>query len=206
MNIVLFGAPLSGKGTQADLIKKKYGLVHISTGDMLREIAKQNTELGFQVNKLLEEGKLIPDEIIIKVLKEKLISINSGNGIILDGFPRTLYQAEILEKVLKIDYVIYLNTAKDSIISRIAGRYNCQDCKRTFAVKEDSDDYICPDCGGKLVKRDDDNEATVIKRYDAFIEFSTPVIDFYRKNGKLIEFDGNSSIQEIFNQIQSRLK
>ena len=108
MNIVLFGAPLSGKGTQADLIKSEYGLVHISTGDMLREIAKQNTDLGFQVHKLLEEGKRVPDEVIIKVLKEKLISINSGNGIILDGFPRTLYQAEILEDVLHIDYVIYL--------------------------------------------------------------------------------------------------
>ena len=204
MNIVLFGAPLSGKGTQADLIKSEYGLVHISTGDILREIAKQNTDLGFQVHKLLEEGKLVPDDVIIKVLKEKLISINSGNGIILDGFPRTLYQAEILEDVLHIDYVIYLNTSKQSIINRISGRYVCEDCKKTMTLTEPN--QICSSCGGKLVKREDDNEATVIKRYDAFIDYGTPVIDFYRKNGKLIEFDGDVSIQEVFNQIKSRLK
>ena len=204
MNIVLFGAPLSGKGTQADLIKSEYGLVHISTGDMLREIAKQNTDLGFQVHKLLEEGKLVPDDVIIKVLKEKLISINSGNGIILDGFPRTLYQAEILEDVLHIDYVIYLNTSKQNIINRISGRYVCEDCKKTMALTEQN--QVCSSCGGKLVKREDDNEATVIKRYDAFIDYGTPVLDFYRKNGKLIEFDGDVSIQEVFNQIKSRLK
>lgn len=205
MNLVLVGAPLSGKGTQAELIVEKFGLVHISTGDMFREIMASDSPLSNQVKSFLNKSILVPDEITLKVLKEKLSSINTTNGVLLDGFPRTLYQAQKLDEFLQIDKVIYLKAQFSGLLRRIAGRYVCENCKKINTINENIIPS-CSHCGGKLIKRKDDTPEIVKNRFDEFMESTYPLIDYYKSQNKLFEVDSNQPINDIFKQIESCLK
>lgn len=205
MNLVLVGAPLSGKGTQAELIVEKFGLVHISTGDMFREIMASNSPLSNQVKSFLDKSILVPDEITLKVLKEKLSSINATNGVLLDGFPRTLYQAQKLDEFLQIDKVIYLKAQFSDLLRRIAGRYICENCKKINTINENIIPN-CINCGGKLIKRKDDTPEIVKNRFDEFMESTFPLINYYKSQSKLFEVDSNQPINDIFKQIESCLK
>lgn len=205
MNLVLVGAPLSGKGTQAELIVEKFGLVHISTGDMFREIMASDSPLSNQVKSFMDKSILVPDEITLKVLQEKLSSLDAQKGVLLDGFPRTLYQAQKLDEILQIDKVIYLKAELSDLLNRIAGRYICEKCKKINTIKE-SIIPNCINCGGKLIKRKDDTPEIVKMRFDEFLDNTYPLIDFYNSQGKLFEVDSNQPISDIFKQIESCLK
>ena len=204
MNLVLVGAPLSGKGSQAELISKNFDLVHISMGDVFRSIRSQNTPLGRLVDSYLSKAMLVPDDVTIKVLTEKLSSIPKTKGVLLDGFPRTLHQAKQLESILQIDAVIYLNISLENILKRIENRYICTKCNKTNTAK---DKFIpCTFCGGKLTKRLDDTEDIVRERFKEFKLFTQSVIDFYNKNHKLMQINGNNSLQNVYEDIKLRLE
>ena len=204
MNIVLVGAPLSGKGTQAELISKNFDLVHISIGDVFREIKGQNTPLGSLVNSYVSKAKLVPDDVTIKVLKEKLSTIPHKNGVLLDGFPRTLYQAQQLDNFLKIDAVVYLDVSLDSVLKRIENRYVCSVCKKTNTAQNKL--IPCIYCGGTLEKRADDSPETVRSRFKEFELFTQPVIDYYNSKQKLILIHGHKSMHEVFEDIRVKLE
>ncbi len=204
MNIILIGAPLSGKGTQAEIITKEFGLTHISTGEILREEMKSQTPLGFKVKKYMDQAMLVPDKIIIEVLKDKLSSNNYENGILLDGFPRTLNQAKELAKIIKIDKVFYLKTNLEHLKKRVAGRFVCASCNKTNTIL-DENLVPCKYCGGQLVKRQDDTLEKVEYRYNEFIESTYPVVEYYKKQNLLIEISGENSVKEIFESIKKVL-
>ncbi len=205
MNLVLVGAPLSGKGTQAELIVEKFGLVHISTGDMFREIMASDSPLSSQVKSFLEKSILVPDEITLKVLQEKLSSLDAPKGVLLDGFPRTLYQAQKLDKILQIDKVIYLKAELSDLLRRVAGRYICEKYKKINTINENIIPN-CINCGGKLIKRKDDTPEIVKNRFNEFLENTYPLINFYSSQGKLFEVDSSQPINDIFREIESCLK
>lgn len=205
MNLVLVGAPLSGKGTQAELIVEKFGLVHISTGDMFREIMASDSPLSSQVKSFLEKSILVPDEITLKVLQEKLSSLDAPKGVLLDGFPRTLYQAQKLDEILQIDKVIYLKANLSNLLNRVAGRYICEKCKKINTINENIIPN-CFNCGGKLIKRKDDTPEIVKNRFDEFMDNTYPLINFYSSQGKLFEVDSSQPINDIFRKIESCLK
>lgn len=205
MNLVLVGAPLSGKGTQAELIVEKFGLVHISIGDVLREIMASDSPLSNQVKSYMEKSILVPDEITIKVLQEKLSSLNAPNGVLLDGFPRTLYQAQKLDEILQIDKVIYLKAELSDLLNRVAGRYICKKCKKINTINENIIPN-CINCGGELMKRKDDTPETVKMRFDEFMDNTYPLINFYSSQKKLFEVDSSQPINDIFKEIESCLK
>lgn len=204
MNIVLIGAPLAGKGTQANLLQKNFGFSHISTGDLLRKEMAKNSDLGIAIKNYMEEGNLVPDDITIEVLKETLSKNNFSNGILLDGFPRTLYQAQKLDDILNIDKVVFINVSLEDLLKRIAGRYVCSVCNKTNTL--DAEVKPCTYCGGKLIKRSDDTEETVKKRYETFVRDTLPIVDYYKKQNKVIEIIGNTTVEKIYNEIEGRLK
>lgn len=204
MNIILIGAPLCGKGTQAEIITKEYGLSHISTGELLREEMAKLSPLGQKVQKVIQQGNLVPDNLIIEVLKEKLSSINNPNGVLLDGFPRTLFQAEQLTKFFKIDKVFYLKASLDHLKKRVAGRFVCASCNKTNTVLDEKL-IPCKFCGGKLTKRQDDTIEIMEKRYSQFLEVTYPVVDYYKKQNLLIEICAENSVEYIFEQIKKVL-
>lgn len=204
MNIILIGAPLCGKGTQAEIITKEYGLSHISTGELLREEMAKSSPLGQKVKKNMEQGNLVPDNLIIEVLKEKLSSINNPNGVLLDGFPRTLFQAEQLTKFLKIDKVFYLKASLEHLKKRVAGRFVCASCNKTNTVL-DENLVPCKFCGGRLTKRQDDTLEIMENRYSQFLEVTYPVVDYYKKQNLLIEICAENSVEYIFEQIKKVL-
>lgn len=205
MNLVLVGAPLSGKGTQAELIVEKFGLVHISTGDMFREIMASDSPLSNQVKSFLDKSILVPDEITLKVLKEKLSSLDASKGVLLDGFPRTLNQAQKLDEFLQIDKVIYLKADLNDLLTRVAGRYICENCKKINTVNGNILPN-CSNCGGKLTKRKDDTPEIVKNRFQEFLENTYPLVAYYKAQGKLFEVDSSLSRKDIFKKIESCLK
>lgn len=204
MNIILIGAPLCGKGTQAEIITKDFGFVHISMGDLLREAMNSPTPLGQQIKNYLEQAKLVPDTLTIEVLKEKLSSVSSSAGIMLDGFPRTLFQAKELDKIIKIDKVFYLKTSLEQLEKRIAGRFVCASCKKTNTVL-DGKIVPCKFCGGKLIKRQDDTPEIVKSRYEEFLENTYPVIEYYKMQNLLVEICAENSVESIYKAIKKVL-
>ena len=204
MNIVLIGAPLAGKGTQATLLQQNLGLKHISTGELLREEMRKDTDLGKTVKDYMEKGNLVPDNITIEVLKERLSKSDTKNGVLLDGFPRTLYQAKQLDNIINIDKVVFINVSLENLLKRIAGRYVCSDCKKTNTISEKV--TPCIYCGGKLTKRSDDTEETVQKRYATFVKETLPIVEYYKAQNKVIEVIGNTTVEEIYSEIEGRLK
>ena len=191
-NIILIAAPAAGKGTLSDLLVKKYDYLHISTGDLLREVSKENTELGQKIAKMLQNGELVTDEIVFELLENKLCQVDKP--YILDGFPRTLNQAykydELIQKLNKdLGIVVVLNCDYEILKKRIVGRYLCKDCGSIYntltGVNTPKQEGICDNCGGELYKRSDDNEESFKTRYETYLEKTKPLIDFYEKKGNL---------------------
>lgn len=208
MNIMLFGAPGAGKGTQAKYIIDRYGIPQISTGDILREAIANGTAMGMEAKKYMDEGKLVPDSTMIGIIRDRLNQEDCQKGFILDGFPRTLAQAEALEQLLKelnksLDKVISLNVPDELIVGRVIGRKVCPKCGASFHIENNPPkvEGICDYCGEKLITRKDDNKETVEKRLTAYHEQTAPLFDFYNTKGVLVEIDGTLEISEITKKI-----
>lgn len=205
MKIVMLGAPGAGKGTQAIKIAEKYHIPHISTGDIFRANMKNGTDLGIKAKAYMDQGLLVPDEITIDMLMDRIKQDDCENGYILDGFPRTIPQAESLTAKLgemdqKIDYAIDIEVADENIISRMSGRRACVSCGATYHMvfAPPKKEGICDKCGGGLVLRDDDKPETVKRRLEVYHEQTKPLIDYYRKAGTLAEIDGTQEMEKVF--------
>ncbi|MGD6804776.1 adenylate kinase [Rossellomorea vietnamensis] len=208
MNIVLMGLPGAGKGTQAEKIVEKYGIPHISTGDMFRAAMKEETELGLKAKSFMDKGELVPDEVTIGIVRERLSREDCHKGFLLDGFPRTVAQADALETILtdldkKIDYVINIQVDKEVLMERLTGRRICKKCGATYHLvfNPPSEEGVCDRCGGDLYQRADDNEETVQNRLDVNIKQTQPLLDFYQDKGYLVNIDGQRDIKEVFSDI-----
>ena len=199
MKLILLGAPGAGKGTQATRISDKYNLPHISTGDILRKNIKDGTELGRQAKSYIDAGQLVPDEVVINIVKDRLQQADCKNGFILDGFPRTCPQAEALDKVTKIDAVINIAVDPALIVNRITGRRMCA-CGESYHISMGIGD-TCPKCGSKLYQRDDDKEETVKERMQVYENQTAPLIDYYTAKGLVVDVDGGKPLNEVFEQI-----
>jgi len=210
MNIILLGPPGAGKGTQAKKLIDKYGIPQISTGDILRAAVKAGTEMGRKAKEYMDAGKLVPDAVVIGIIKDRLAQPDCQKGFILDGFPRTVPQAEALDQVLmglggKIDHVISIAVDEEALIARLTGRRTCKNaaCGQMFHVKftPSKKEGVCDKCGGELYQRDDDNETTVRSRLAAYNQDTKPLIDYYTKEGLVRPIAGVGSIEDIFNKI-----
>ena len=208
MRIVLLGPPGAGKGTLANLLKEKDGVFHISTGDMLREEMKSGSELGTQVKSYVESGGLVPDDVIIKIIENKLKTDERiQKGYLLDGFPRTEPQAEALDKILEkvgqaIEYAFYLEASLPVVIQRLTGRRVCRECGAIFHVTNmpPKEENKCDVCGGELYQRADDQEETIRKRMDVYLESTAPTVDYYQKQGKLKKLNADKGTEELLNK------
>lgn len=211
-NIMFIAPPAAGKGTQAELIVEKYHIPHISTGDILREISKEDSELGNYVQETLTSGKLVKDEITFQLIEDRLAKDDCKNGYIIDGFPRNIEQALEYDKILNklgydIGHVILINIDEKTLEKRITGRRVCEDCKSIFNINEASSapkiDSVCDNCGGKLYQRNDDNLESFQTRYQMYKEKTEPIIEHYRSINALNEVDGNDSIENVFKKVES---
>ena len=208
MKIIMLGAPGAGKGTQAKMIAEKYGIPHVSTGDIFRANIKNGTELGMEAKKYMDQGQLVPDELTVKILLDRVAQDDCKNGYVLDGFPRTIPQAEALTAALekigqKMDYAIDVDVPDENIVKRMGGRRACVGCGATYhlvyaAPKKDG---ICDVCGGELILRDDDKPETVEKRLHVYHDQTQPLIDYYTKEGILKSVDGTKDLEEVFADI-----
>ena len=212
MNIILFGPPGAGKGTQAQKLVENHNYYQISTGDLLRNEANKKSNIGVEIEKLISKGEFVSDEIVNDLLKQTLSKLNSHDPIIFDGYPRSISQASNLEQILnnfrrKIDFVISLNVSRDIIQKRIMGRVTCQKCNITLNEYFDQERIKNLSCSGKyLVKRKDDNLETILNRYDKYIETTKPVLDFLSKKTNIHEVDGTLKIEEITDKIEHIIK
>ncbi len=204
MNLMMFGAPGAGKGTQAKFLIEKYNIPQISTGDILRVAVSNKTQMGMEAKKFMDEGKLVPDSTIIGIIKDRLLVDDCKNGFILDGFPRTLAQAKALNELMKkmkisLDKVISLNVSDKLIVDRITGRRSCSSCGASFHIdfNPSKKEKICDYCDSELIIRKDDNIETVKSRLSAYHEQTAPLIEFYTNEGIMIELDGTKDVQEI---------
>jgi len=204
MNLIFVGPPGAGKGTQAKLICSEFGIPHISTGDMLRAAIREGSELGIKAKEYIDAGHLVPDEVVIGLVKERLAADDCDNGFLLDGFPRTVAQAEELGSITEIDHVINVDVPDEKLVSRIAGRRSCSNCPAIYHVST-YNKMTCEDCGGDIIQRPDDREETVRNRLNVYHEKTKPLIDYYRERKLLSAVDGDKSIQEIFDDICSIL-
>jgi len=199
MNLILLGAPGAGKGTQAEAISKKLGIPQISTGNMLREAVKNGTELGLKAKAAMESGALVSDDIVIGILKERIAEPDAKNGYILDGFPRTVAQAEALDEMgVTIDKVLEIHVANDRIIARMSGRRVCENCGASYHIeyKPTTKPGVCDICGGKTVQRADDAPETVLSRLDVYEEKTAPLKDYYWETGKLVTVEGQEEVAD----------
>lgn len=201
MKIILLGAPGSGKGTMAQKLTNDLKIPQISTGDIFRKNLKEETPLGLQVKDIMARGELVPDEITIEIVKNRLSEPDCANGYILDGFPRSIVQAEALDGFQQIDCAINLDVDKETIVKRLSGRRFCPDCNGTFHVSTLANAELCPACGGKLIVRADDSEATVRERLRVYDKNTFPLIEYYTKQGKVLTVDGNGTIDEVYARI-----
>jgi adenylate kinase len=202
MNIVLLGAPGAGKGTQAAMLMDEFGLVHISTGDLLRAAVKAGSQLGLQAKGFMDAGELVPDSLVIGLIKERLAEPDAAAGVILDGFPRNTTQAVALAAEfdslgLKIDMALAIQVDFEVIVKRLTARRCCKDCNYIGSVA----DEVCPLCGGQMYQRDDDTDATVRNRLDVYEKSTAPLIDYYRGAELLVEIDGDRPADEVFSDI-----
>lgn len=206
MNIVLLGAPGSGKGTQASLIGEKFGLPHVSTGDMFRENIREKTPLGVLAKSYIDKGQLCPDDVTVRMVEDRLAREDCKKGFLLDGFPRTLEQAKALEKFVKIDCVLDIDVPLGKLLRRLTGRRCCEKCGESFHVDMLGGAENCPKCGGKLFIRKDDNEETVQTRLDVYVSQTETLIDYYAQAGTLRRIDGDRAIEEVFADVEKVLK
>lgn len=212
MNLVLMGLPGAGKGTQADKIVVKYNIPHISTGDMFRAAIKEGTELGLKAKSFMDKGELVPDEVTIGIVRERLSKNDCENGFLLDGFPRTVAQAEALDTMLadlgkKIDYVINIDVDQSILMERLTGRRICKNCGATYHLvfNPPSNEGVCDRCGGELYQRADDNAETVQNRLDVNIQQTKPLLNFYEDKGYLRNINGQQDIDKVFADIEELL-
>ena len=209
MNLILLGAPGAGKGTQAEIICAKLNIPSISTGNILRAAVKEGTEMGLKAKSFMDAGALVPDEVIIGILKERLAQDDCANGFILDGVPRTIAQAESLEKAgIRFDDVISIEIPDEAIMERMSGRRVCEKCGASYHIinKKSKVEGVCDLCGGKTVIRKDDQPATVLDRLKAYHEQTEPLVDFYRTRGKLAEIKFCPSIEETTAEVMKALE
>lgn len=206
MNIILLGAPGSGKGTMAQKLTWDLHIPQISTGDIFRKNLKEETPLGLQIKDILTGGGLVPDEITIEIVRNRLAEADCQAGFILDGFPRSIVQAEALETFGNIDCAVNLEVDKETVVKRLSGRRFCPDCNGTFHISTLDNDRICPVCGGKLIVRPDDSEQTVRERLRVYDSTTFPLIEYYRGKGKLVTIDGNGTVDEVYGRILQVLK
>lgn len=199
INIIMLGAPGAGKGTQAEVISAKLGIPAVSTGDIIRAALKSGSELGQEMKKYMDEGQLVPDQIVIDLLRERIAKDDCQNGFILDGFPRTIPQAEALDgSGVEITKVIDIEVDDQVIIARLSGRRVCADCGATYHVtdKKSEVEGVCDKCGGALIQRTDDSSETIAKRLSVYHEQTEPLKSYYEKQGKLVVVCGQSSVEE----------
>ena len=208
MKIVMLGAPGAGKGTQAKMIAENYQIPHISTGDMFRLNIKNGTELGMEAKKYMDQGLLVPDELTVRIFLDRVAKDDCKNGYVLDGFPRTIPQAEVLEEALdklgdKIDYAIDVEVPDENIIRRMGGRRACTSCGATYHIEHvpPKKEGICDTCGQELVLRDDDKPETVQKRLTVYHDQTQPLIEYYKGQGVLHSVDGTQAMEAVFESI-----
>ena len=205
MNIILLGAPGAGKGTQATRISEKYGLPHISTGDIFRDNIKRGTEIVLLAKSYTDQGKLVPDEVTCKIVEGRLEAEDCKKGYLLDGFPRNLFQAQQLDTFSKVDAVINIGVDLSLLMGRLCGRRVCKSCGESYHVDFLGGKTTCEKCGGELYQRKDDNEETVGNRLKVYTEQTAPLIDHYAKKGILLDIDGVGTIDEVFARICAAL-
>ena len=207
MNIILLGAPGAGKGTQATKISDKYGLPHISTGDIFRENIKNQTEIGLLAKSYIDKGQLVPDEVTCKIVENRIAKPDCEKGYMLDGFPRTIVQAEALDKITKINLVVNIDVDFSLIMNRICGRRVCKDCGESYHVSTLNGATTCSRCGGELAQRKDDNPETVQSRLDVYEKQTSPLIEYYTKKGVLftVKSDKDSTPDSTFKDISAKL-
>lgn len=212
MRLILLGPPGAGKGTQAAGIVEKYGIPHISTGDIFRKNIKEGTELGLKAKDYMDKGLLVPDELVVAIVEDRLQQDDCKNGFLLDGFPRTVNQAEALDKALEkmnqaLDQVINVNVDKDILVERAVGRRICKECGATYHVvfNPPKVEGVCDKCGGPLYQRADDNEETVSKRIEVYLKETQPLIDYYNDKNVIVTIDGQQDIDKVFADIVAAL-
>ena len=213
MNIVLMGLPGAGKGTQADKIVEKYAIPHISTGDMFRAAIKEGTELGKQAKSFMDQGQLVPDEVTIGIVRDRLSQADCEKGFLLDGFPRTVAQAEALDSILAelnrpVEHTINIEVEKDELVARLSGRRICKTCGSSYHLifNPPAEEGKCDKDGGELYTRADDNPETVANRLEVNMNQAQPLLDFYQAKGVLTNFDGQQDIAKVFADLDALLQ
>ena len=201
MNLILLGPPGAGKGTQAVGICERYGIPHISTGDILRNEIKQGTELGLAAKRYMDAGDLVPDDVVIGIAVNRIAQPDCEKGWLFDGFPRTVAQAIALDEKVSVDLVINIDVKDEEIVERLSGRRVCKQCGATFHVSVIGDASACRVCGGELIQRADDNAETVRNRLAVYHQQTSPLVEYYRKKGLLGEVKGNGGIEAVFEEI-----
>lgn len=204
MNLVLLGAPGAGKGTQAVQIAAEYKIPHISTGDILRKNIKDGTKIGIKAKEYVDNGQLVPNEVIMEIVKLRLQEQDCKNGYLLDGFPRNLFQAEALSKITNIEKVINISVDLTKLMQRLTGRRVCGKCGESYHISTYTDKH-CLKCNGEIIHRVDDSEQTVKSRLDVYTSQTAPLIKFYEEKGTLVTVDGMKAIPEVFEDIKKAL-
>jgi len=210
--IIFLGAPGAGKGTQATAVAQKLNLVHIASGDLFRQALEQGTGLGLKAKSYMKKGRLVPDEITIQMVLEQMSAPDCETGVILDGFPRNLRQAEALDKALAqtaktIDKAVYIKVTGEELLKRLGGRWVCRNCQAVYHIIDSAPEVWgkCDKCGGELYQRPDDTVQTVKKRLEVYFTETSPLIEYYTQGGKLVEIDGMRSVEEVTQRIVSVL-
>ena len=206
MKLIFLGPPGAGKGTQATGVSTKLNVPHISTGDMFRSAIKNRTRIGLEAQRYMDNGQLVPDSVVIDMVRERLAMDDCKNGYLLDGFPRTVEQAEALESIASPDAVINIAVPDERLLSRLTGRRVCGKCQGTFHVSKLADEKVCPVCGGELIHRDDDKPETIKKRLSVYHEQTAPLIGYYTGNGKLKTVDGDNRPEDVLKAILDSLE
>jgi adenylate kinase len=213
MHVVMLGAPGAGKGTQADILSEELNLPHIASGDLFRQALEKRTEVGILAKSYMDKGELVPDEITIRMILERMDQPDCASGCLFDGFPRTSQQAEALDQALEergrtIDKAIYIEVPDDELVKRLSGRRLCRNCQTPYHITNAPPRRPgeCDKCGGELYQRPDDREETVKERLKVFLARTVPVLDYYEKQGKLISVNGNLGVQEVAREIVSALE
>jgi adenylate kinase len=213
MYIIMLGAPGAGKGTQSDILSREMDLPHIASGDLFRQALEERTEVGLLAKRYMDKGELVPDEVTIKMILERINQPDCTSGCLFDGFPRTLHQAKVLDEALReqgkaVDKAIYIEVPNEELVKRLSGRRLCRVCQTPYHIISSPPETPgkCDKCGGELYQRSDDKEETVKDRLSIFFAQTVPILDYYKKQGKLIRVNGNLGIQGVAREIISALK
>ncbi len=213
MYVVMLGAPGAGKGTQADILSQEMNLPHIASGDLFRQALEEKTAVGLLAKSYMDKGELVPDEITIRMILERIDQPNCASGCLFDGFPRTSQQAKALDQALKergrtVDKAIYIEVPDEELVKRLSGRWLCRNCQTPYHITNSPPKTPgrCDKCGGELYQRPDDREETVKERLSVFLVQTVPVLDYYKKQGKLVRVNGDLGVQGVAREIVSALK